>query len=39
MTDGPSQDGLIAAGTVFKLYQPFGFKLVAPAAHGMLLRL
>ena len=31
--------GLIADGTAFKLYERFGFKLVAPAAHGMLLRL
>ena len=31
--------GLIADGTAFRLYEQFGFKLVAPAAHGMLLRL
>ncbi|HEY2622042.1 MAG TPA: GNAT family N-acetyltransferase [Dyella sp.] len=31
--------GLIADGTASRLYQQFGFKLVAPAAHGMLLRL
>lgn len=31
--------GLIADGTAFRLYERFGFKLVAPAAHGMLLRL
>lgn len=31
--------GLIADGTAHRLYEPFGFKLVAPAAHGMLLRL
>lgn len=31
--------GLIANGEVFRLYEQFGFKLVAPGAHGMLLRL
>ncbi|MHA6203198.1 GNAT family N-acetyltransferase [Dyella soli] len=31
--------GLIAEGTAFEFYQQFGFRLVAPAAHGMLLRL
>jgi GNAT superfamily N-acetyltransferase len=31
--------GLIADGTANKLYEQFGFKLVAPGAHGMLLRL
>jgi ribosomal protein S18 acetylase RimI-like enzyme len=31
--------GLIAEGAAFKLYERFGFKLVAPGAHGMLLRL
>ena len=31
--------GLIADGTVYRLYEQFGFKRVAPAAHGMLLRL
>lgn len=31
--------GLIADGTAWQMYQRFGFKLVAPAAHGMLLRL
>jgi ribosomal protein S18 acetylase RimI-like enzyme len=31
--------GLIADGTAFRLYEQFGFKQVAPAAHGMLLRL
>ena len=31
--------GLIADGTAFRLYEQFGFRLVAPAAHGMLLRL
>lgn len=31
--------GLIANGEVHRLYEQFGFKLVAPAAHGMLLRL
>jgi ribosomal protein S18 acetylase RimI-like enzyme len=30
---------LIANGTAFRLYQRFGFEQVAPAAHGMLLRL
>jgi ribosomal protein S18 acetylase RimI-like enzyme len=31
--------GLIADGTAYRLYEQFGFKRVAPAAHGMLLRL
>ncbi len=31
--------GLIADGTAHALYAKFGFKLVAPGAHGMLLRL
>ncbi|RDI99636.1 N-acetyltransferase [Dyella solisilvae] len=31
--------GLIADGTAHQLYEKFGFKLVAPAAQGMLLRL
>ena len=31
--------GLIADGTAWQLYERFGFKRVAPAAHGMLLRL
>lgn len=31
--------GLIAEGTAYRLYEKFGFKLVAPGAHGMLLRL
>ena len=31
--------GLIADGTAFRLYEKFGFRQVAPAAHGMLLRL
>lgn len=31
--------GLIADGTAHELYAKFGFRLVAPAAHGMLLRL
>ncbi|WP_267224217.1 GNAT family N-acetyltransferase [Dyella silvae] len=31
--------GLIANGVAHRLYEQFGFKLVAPAAHGMLLRL
>jgi len=31
--------GLIADGTAHELYEKFGFKLVAPGAHGMLLRL
>ena len=31
--------GLIADGTAHRLYEQFGFKLVAPAAQGMLLRL
>jgi len=30
---------LIADGTAHQLYAKFGFKLVAPGAHGMLLRL
>lgn len=30
---------LIADGTAHELYAKFGFKLVAPGAHGMLLRL
>ena len=30
---------LIANGTAHRLYEQFGFKQVAPAAHGMLLRL
>jgi ribosomal protein S18 acetylase RimI-like enzyme len=30
---------LVANGTAHRLYEQFGFKLVAPAAHGMLLRL
>jgi hypothetical protein len=30
---------LIADGTASRLYEQFGFKLVAPAAHGMLLRI
>jgi GNAT superfamily N-acetyltransferase len=30
---------LIADGTAFRLYEKFGFKRVAPAARGMLLRL
>ena len=30
---------LIADGTAHALYAKFGFKLVAPGAHGMLLRL
>ena len=31
--------GLIADGTAHRLYQQFGFKLTAPAAQGMLLRI
>jgi GNAT superfamily N-acetyltransferase len=31
--------GLIADGTAHRLYETFGFRLVAPGAHGMLLRL
>ena len=31
--------GLIADGTAHTLYEKFGFRLVAPGAHGMLLRL
>ncbi|QNK00844.1 GNAT family N-acetyltransferase [Dyella telluris] len=31
--------GLIADGTAHELYAKFGFRLVAPGAHGMLLRL
>lgn len=31
--------GLIADGTAYRLYETFGFRLVAPGAHGMLLRL
>ncbi|MFK2904499.1 GNAT family N-acetyltransferase [Dyella ginsengisoli] len=31
--------GLIADGTAHRLYEKFGFGLVAPGAHGMLLRL
>ena len=31
--------GLIADGTAYRLYEKFGFRLVAPRAHGMLLRL
>jgi GNAT superfamily N-acetyltransferase len=31
--------GLIADGSAHQLYAKFGFKLVAPGAHGMLLRL
>lgn len=31
--------GLFADGEAHRLYQQFGFKLVAPAARGMLLRL
>jgi GNAT superfamily N-acetyltransferase len=31
--------GLFADGEAYRLYQQFGFKLVAPAAQGMLLRL
>ena len=30
--------GLIANGSAHKLYEKFGFKSVAPGAHGMLLR-
>lgn len=35
----PAMVGLIADGTAHRLYEPFGSKLVAPMAHGMLLRL
>jgi GNAT superfamily N-acetyltransferase len=31
--------GLIADGTANRLYEQFGFKLTAPAAQGMLLRI
>lgn len=31
--------GLIADGTANRFYEQFGFKLVAPAAQGMLLRI
>ncbi|MEP7186348.1 MAG: GNAT family N-acetyltransferase [Rhodanobacter sp.] len=31
--------GLFADGEAYRLYQQFGFSLVAPAARGMLLRL
>ncbi len=31
--------GLIADGSAHRLYEQFGFRLVAPAAQGMLLRL
>jgi len=31
--------GLIADGTANRLYEKFGFKLTAPAAQGMLLRI
>ncbi|MDO1527404.1 GNAT family N-acetyltransferase [Fulvimonas sp. R45] len=31
--------GLIADGTASRLYEQFGFRLTAPGAHGMLLRL
>lgn len=31
--------GLIADGTAHELYAKFGFKRVAPGAHGMLMRL
>ncbi|HJR13861.1 MAG TPA: GNAT family N-acetyltransferase [Rhodanobacteraceae bacterium] len=31
--------GLIADGTANRLYEQFGFKLTAPAARGMLLRI
>ena len=31
--------GLFADGEAYRLYQQYGFKLVAPAAQGMLLRL
>lgn len=31
--------GLIADGTAHRLYEKFGFRLVAPGAQGMLLRL
>ncbi|WP_017462279.1 GNAT family N-acetyltransferase [Dyella ginsengisoli] len=30
---------LIADGTAYRLYEKFGFKLVGPGAHGMLMRL
>ena len=39
MASARAMIGLIADGTASRLYQRFGFKLVAPAAHGMLLRL
>jgi GNAT superfamily N-acetyltransferase len=31
--------GLIANGTAHQIYEKFGFRLVAPGAQGMLLRL
>jgi GNAT superfamily N-acetyltransferase len=31
--------GLFADGQAYRLYQQYGFKLLAPAAQGMLLRL
>ncbi|OZB58821.1 MAG: N-acetyltransferase [Lysobacterales bacterium 14-68-21] len=31
--------GLIADGTAHQIYEKFGFRLVAPGAQGMLLRL
>jgi GNAT superfamily N-acetyltransferase len=31
--------GLIADGTAHRLYEQFGFRVVAPAARGMLLRI
>ena len=31
--------GLIADGTAHRLYEQFGFRLTAPAAQGMLLRI
>lgn len=31
--------GLIADGNAFRMYAQFGFKFVAPAAHGMMLRI
>jgi GNAT superfamily N-acetyltransferase len=31
--------GLFADGEAYRLYQQYGFRLVAPAAQGMLLRL
>ncbi|KRE93789.1 AttT protein [Frateuria sp. Soil773] len=31
--------GLFADGEAYRLYQQYGFKLVAPASQGMLLRL